>query len=100
MGTSHGRILNNKTYFATFNKWFTLGDDLLERAMMIRMDAKRNVADEQRNKVETTIAHTRTQDLLADIWFNLGQVNWTREVEHIRHQKFDVWSKVMGASKN
>jgi hypothetical protein len=95
MYTSHGRVPNNKTYFATFNRWFNFGEDIMERSLVIRMEQKKKVTEEQRRNLNRLIDSLTTEEIMEDIWFNLKRVDWNTEVPHIRHQKNDRWSRAM-----
>jgi hypothetical protein len=63
--------------------------------MIIRMEAKANVTEEQRKNVSELLSSLRTDELLEDIWYHLKRVDWNTEVPNKRHQKCDTWSREM-----
>lgn len=97
MHVTHGYVPNNKTYFATFNNDQALRRDLLERALIVRMQDGRDVPYKRKIKASNglELCYENRKYILQDIYAHFDQVNWDQEVPYISHPKFTKWSKEM-----
>ncbi len=98
MHKSHGRYANNKTYFSTLNRWFTLDDDAQERVLVIWMTPRNRTNQEERKNAVQIIGELgkkETNYIRKDILAHLEEINYSKIVGHQAHQKFEEWARIM-----
>lgn len=99
MYISHSRVRNNKTFFATFNSTTMLNRDLIERALVIRMQDGRDIDQKKKGQIREilrTFEKNRVK-VVADLLWYLQRVSWDEPltVDFVPHQKCSQWSEVM-----
>ncbi len=99
MRTYRGRVKNNKTILATFNRSEAiLYPDISARILTISMDDSNKLSTEDRNKIDSNIRLmlSNREPIMSDLYDRLNNINlWQQTNYYIAHEKFSLWAMVM-----
>jgi hypothetical protein len=97
MHSSHGNIVNNKTFWLTMTATEKISTDLKARILPIWMMDKTETTDEQRQHFEATVEELshRSDDVIADILWHMEASTGFKPDTVLTHKKAVTWSKVI-----
>lgn len=99
MNVSHAKVINNKTYIATFNKDESINNDVLQRTLSINMIDGQEIDGTNKSEIQKRIYYfeEHREEVLADILYYLFvcKKRDNKEYKIFYHPKQASWSETI-----